>query len=281
MLQVYEKGGRWLWRLRRRPKIIAIFSFRYDYHLVPDLLSNIESMVDGWISFDDRQADVPFTDESGRRRQLISRAREIGADWVLAMDPDERLEAGAATTLRRATRQARRVAYTFRLRELYSPNQYRIDGVWGEKVRARLFPLLDGQVFSDAPLHAPWHPLEQGCELRHLDINLYHLKMIRAERRAARAALYRRLDPESKYQKIGYDYLADDTGMVLESIPPGREYLPPHKEDGGLWMPDFRQAVERAAGNGSLECDGSSAPETPLPNAADQGTAGIGRGGNG
>lgn len=255
MLKVYEKGSRWRRRLRRRPRIIAVFSFRYDHHLVPDLLANIDPMVDGWVSFDDRGATASFTEESRRRLMLISRAREIGADWVLAMDPDERLEAGAAERIRALTEEKRRVAYGFRLRELYTPDQYRIDGIWGTKVQARLFPLLEGQVFSDAPLHAPWYPVEGGYELRQVDINLYHLKMICAERRAARAALYRRLDPENKCQKIGYDYLADDTGMVLEPIPPGREYFPSHKDDGGLWMPDFRQGRERVPDIEAAESD--------------------------
>ena len=61
--------------------------------------------------------------------------------------------------------------------------------------------------------------------------------MITQERRQARADLYNHLDPDGSMQKIGYDYLADETGAVLEKIPPGREFHPPHEEDGGLWMP--------------------------------------------
>ncbi|MHB9448567.1 hypothetical protein ACYG9R_17570 [Mesorhizobium sp. RSR565B] len=35
---------------------------------------------------------------------------------------------------------------------------------------------------------------------------------------------------------MGYDYLADEAGAVFEQIPPGRDYHPPHVDDGGLWM---------------------------------------------
>lgn len=250
-LMVYEKPGRWLRGLLKRPRIIAIFSFRYDHHLVPDLLANISPVVDGWVAYDDRGANEPFSDESWRRGRLIERARELGADWVLGIDPDERLETGAAQTVRDVTMRITRSVFTFRLRELYTPDRYRVDGVWGQKLRPRLFPLLDGQVFSDAPLHAPWHPQEGGYEFRHLDVNLYHLKMIQAERRDARAALYRTLDPECRFQEIGYEYLADDSDMLLESIPTGREYFPRHEEDGGLWMPDCRHGSD-AASSGSV-----------------------------
>ena len=69
-------------------------------------------------------------------------------------------------------------------------------------------------------------------------LNLYHLKMITRARREARRDLYNRLDPDRRFQPIGYDYLADDQGAVLKPIRPGREYHPPHNDDGGLWMPE-------------------------------------------
>ena len=36
---------------------------------------------------------------------------------------------------------------------------------------------------------------------------------------------------------VGHDYLANDDGLRLKRIGVGREYDPPHDEDGGLWMP--------------------------------------------
>jgi hypothetical protein len=61
--------------------------------------------------------------------------------------------------------------------------------------------------------------------------------MITRRRREARAALYKYLDPDRRMQSLGYDYLADEEGAQFEAIPAGREYLPPHSDDGGLWMP--------------------------------------------
>jgi hypothetical protein len=54
--------------------------------------------------------------------------------------------------------------------------------------------------------------------------------MMPPERRKARAALYAHLDPDMRMQPMGYDYLADDAGAVLERIAPGREYRPPHRD---------------------------------------------------
>ena len=50
-------------------------------------------MVDGWVAFDDRAATDLFSNEPQRRRLLIERASELGASWVLAIDPDEELNA--------------------------------------------------------------------------------------------------------------------------------------------------------------------------------------------
>lgn len=237
MIEHHIRTRSWRDRLRRRPLVLAVFAFRYDAHLVPDLVQNLSPAVDGWISWDDRASPEAMTSDAVRRRALIDAARGLGADWVLAADPDERFETGLAARMRHMTRRRSRTLWIFRLREMYAPDRYRVDGLWGNKQQLRLFPLLEGQIFSDLPYHGPWTPIEGGYERRHSDINIYHLKMITAERRRARRDLYKALDPERRYQQIGYDYLADEAGAVFETIPPGRGYAPPHVEDGGLWMP--------------------------------------------
>jgi len=234
------------------PKCIAVFSFRYDAHLVPDLIENLRPVVDGWISWDDRNANSAFTGDNARRKTLIQAAYDAGAQWVLAIDPDERLEQGAAQQLRWLTRVPWRHSYWFRLRELYAPDAYRVDGIWGRKRQVRLFRLFDHQfpvaergTFETAELHQPWHPRNRWTG--DSGLNLYHLKMITAERRQARSALYSALDPQRQFQRIGYDYLAKDDGAVLETIPVRRRYLPEHREDGGLWMAE-PEVVSRIAG---------------------------------
>ncbi len=226
----------------RAPFVLAVFSFRYDAHLTPAMLANIEPMTDGWIGYDDTGADGVFSDEVSRRVALLTAARDAGARWALAVDPDERFESSLAEHVRSLTEPLETLAYTFPLRELYAPDQYRVDGVWGNKHQARLLCLADGVVRPPGVLHTSWAAFIPKPQLRQTNFNLYHLKMITAERRKARAALYNHLDPDRRMQAVGYDYLADDTGLQLEPIAIGREYHPPHQEDGGLWMADVPAA---------------------------------------
>jgi hypothetical protein len=226
------------WRNFFKPTIIAAFSHRYDSHLVPGLIENIKPYVDGWVSFDDRNSTDLFSSEPKRRNELINAAISLGAKWIFAVDPDERLESGAVGQFRKLTLGIKGSAWTFDLRELYEPEVYRIDGVWGRKRIPRLFPArpLDANAVSD--LHAHWFP-PKSLQIKNSGINLYHLKMIAPSRRKARRDLYKHLDPQNKYQAIGYDYLADEAGAQFQSIPSGRGYLPPHQEDGKLWMPEI------------------------------------------
>jgi len=219
------------------PRVLAVFSHRYDSHLVPDLLANLEPLTDGWAAWDDRQGAGIFSDEVARRFALLAAAREAGAEWALAVDPDERFESALAAAMPRLTAVRAPVAYVFALREMYTADAYRVDGVWGGKRQARLL-WLGGGLAPGFPsrLHSSWHWFVPSVELVETPFNLYHLKMIDPRRRAARVRLYSALDPERRHQEIGYDYLADERGLELETIPAGRGYLPEHVDDGGLWM---------------------------------------------
>ena len=42
--------------------------------------------------------------------------------------------------------------------------------------------------------------------------------------REARKQKFKRLDPESRWQSIGYDYLTDETGLTLEPVPEVRDF---------------------------------------------------------
>lgn len=216
-----------------RVNVVAVFSFRYDAHLVPDLIANLDPIVDAWVALDDRESDALFSNEVDRRRLLLQAAADTGARWGLGIDPDERLEGGLADKIDDLTRTMMPVAWSFDLRELYASDRYRTDGAWGSKAQARLFPLRGDLSLGSKELHGSWSDFPP----RPSGFNLYHLKMIDPVRRRKRTDLYNYLDPEKRYQDIGYDYLADDTGAILECIPPGRSYSPPHRDDGGLWMP--------------------------------------------
>jgi len=224
------------------PRVLAMFSYRYDAHLVPDLLENIRPLVDGWVAWDDRASTDVVSNDRLLRLRLLQAAFDAGADWVLRVDPDERFETGLAARMDALTERKEPVVWMFRLRELYAPDAYRMDGLWRRKRQGRLFPLFDW-MFPAA--ESPWFQTEEFHSVSYpaayrqekVDLNLYHLKMIDHARRLHRRDLYKALDPEGKFQRVGYDYLADEAGAVFETIPPERGYHPPHREDGGLWMP--------------------------------------------
>ncbi|QNH33267.1 hypothetical protein [Aminobacter sp. MDW-2] len=99
-------------------------------------------------------------------------------------------------------------------------------------------PWRDRAGLVDTGLHNLWHPKNAGFKELRSGLNLYHLKMIDPARRSARRDLL--LDPHRRDQAIGCDYLADETGVRLETIPADRSYHPPHLDDGGLWMFDVQ-----------------------------------------
>lgn len=221
-----------------QPRISALFSFRYDSHLVPDLIENLTPLVHEAIVWDDRGAHGTHSNEPQRRNRLLQAARAHGTDWILTVDPDERFEAGLADRISAMTREkGRRVLWTFALREMFSANAWRDDGIWGHKTQIRLFPIHAVQDELTEELHGRWVQPREGYRQMESGLNLYHFNHLSPERGQARRDTYAKADPERKYNVVGYDYLADRRGMVLKEIPPRRKYQPLWREDGAGWMP--------------------------------------------
>lgn len=211
-------------------KLFALFSFRYDADLVPDLLSNL-SFVDGYICHDDRGRKAIWYDEGKIRNELVQKARNAGADWVLCMDPDERVEKKAGNQIRRLIETTDDIIYGFKFRELYEPLAFRIDGIWGNKERYCLFPIREGQVFDSKKLHSPWYPSNPEYRFEMTNLNIYHFKHIDPVNRVARRDLYNKIDAQKEFQPIGYDYLTDESSLLLKKIRKNREYFPKYNEE--------------------------------------------------
>lgn len=170
-------------------------------------------------------------DEPGNRRRLITAGQEVGADWFLTIDADERLEDAFWDDLDGLLRWAGESgvdAFKFRLREMWnSPTSYRSDGIWGLKTKLAFFRNAGAaHDYDDSAWHGEWVPMhymrDERC--RQVAYDLFHLKMIREEDRVARRDRYKALDPENKYQLIGYDYLTDERGMLITPLAPGQSY---------------------------------------------------------
>lgn len=236
-------------------RLIALLQARNEQRFLPGWLENVAPVVDGIVALDDGSQDAtaellqahPKTlelirnpagqawNERANQITLIKAGRRHQADWFLCIDADERLEERFSSDIAQILVDAERrgiEAFTFRFRELWNDRyHYRQDGIWGKKARYRLFRNDPRHSkFDPRPLHRFWIPLEivmrqatVGATLPH---NIYHLRMVRPEDRLARYRRYTTLDPESRLQPEGYDYLVDETGIELARVPEGRDFLP-------------------------------------------------------
>lgn len=217
--------------------VFAAFSYRHDAHLVPDLLKNIGPSIHGYVAWDDRAASEAeaFTDETIRQTALFHAARKAGADWLFAVDPDERFEDELAAKIGPMTNEFGPVVWTFACREMFSATDYRIDGIWGNRRRARLFPCVAGMEPDRQQFHGRWTRNALKLPHHHSALAFYHLRMASAARRRHRHRLYAALDAKRKSQALGYDYLDDERGLALRRVEPDRGFSPPFIDDGGLW----------------------------------------------
>lgn len=236
-------------------RLVALLQARNEERYLPGWLRNIEPCVDGIVALDDGSTDgtneilarhpkllelmqnaqgQPW-DERANQIALVEAGRRHGADWLLCLDADERLEPGfverAPDLLQAAERRGIQVL-RFHLRELWNdPWHYRVDGIWGRKTLCRAFKNVPShRRFDPRRLHRFWMPLELVATLETVScdtqLNIYHLRMIRPEDRIARARRYEELDPQHLYQRVGYRYLTDETNLTLEEIPPERRFVP-------------------------------------------------------
>lgn len=196
-----------------KPRLVISYGRRYEPQwLVDEMLANVEGIADDIFCLDDRAR--PAGDLWIGREEFNGALRDgalrMGADYMLVIAPDERLEKGAGPVIRELVGLGRPFSYKFNLREMWTPTAYRVDGLWGRKRRLRLH-YLGGEV--------------RGIE--HTRLNIYHLHLIEPENRASRAEIHK---ATNKWDNgaLGFDYMTDERGMRLERIPAGREFYPPY-----------------------------------------------------
>ena len=236
----------------RRVRMVALIAVRNEMRHLPGFLRNITPQVDGIVALDDGSTDGsadtlashhavlelirvppdrPTWDEVGNHRALVSAAVRHGAEWILCIDADERVEREFRTRAERVIWRGGLFglsAYAVQLRELWDdPGQYRCDGIWGAKARARLFRARADHEFDPATLHGQKAPMQASRRGRFpgADLQIYHLGMLSRADRDARRRRYEIADPEHEWQEIGYAYLTDPSGLKLRRIAPSRAFV--------------------------------------------------------
>src|SRR5437764_14614513 len=237
-------GGR-----RRRVRLFALLPVRDGMRFLPGFVANVAAQVDGIVALDDGSRDGsaeflaaqpevvellrnlpdrPRWDEIGNHRRLVEAALRHGGEWALAIDYDHRLERDFRTRAEQVIRRGARrghSAFSVLTRELWDrPDRYRADGYWNRKRRATLFRLRADHEFDTAPLHAKKAPLQSQPWPR-TDLLVYHLGMLTPEDRQHRRERYERLDPDGRWQAMGYAYLTDEEGLRLRRVPRRRGWV--------------------------------------------------------
>lgn len=240
--------------LQDDPGVYALLQVRNGMRFLPGYLANLSGKVAGVIALDDGSTDgtrefltksklvcklltnpceEPHNwDEVNNRKRLVEAALDAGAAWVIAVDVDERLPGNFSRRLKQTLVRAGRediASFAVWMREIWDwPDKYRMDGRWGSKTVARLFNVRLGDQYDGNELHGQWAPMDSRKAGRFVqaDLEIFHLGMIGRRDRLRRRRKYQRLDPERRWQAIGYEYLTDERRCVCRTINSKAMYQP-------------------------------------------------------
>ena len=191
--------------------IVAGYAHRYEPDWLIDQLHENLAWVDGWAVHDDRNHPEVWSPSKQRNTAVRDKADRMGAKWLLFTAPDERWDRNTEYMVRKAVEYNPKARFSFPLHELWTPTEYRVDGLWGMKRRVRL-TRLDG-VGLNRPAYQVNAPI-------------YHLKMIEEANRSERVRVHQAHNTWDNKSR-GFAYLNDERGLTLAPIP--GSYHPPYK----------------------------------------------------
>ena len=231
-------------------KLFAVAGWKYEPEWLVDKMKENMSFFDEICIVDTRNRKEFWIDEGYYRKLQRKELQKKGikpGDWVFVTSPDERLETGAESEIKSFMAQYVDKIGSFPLKEMWTPTAFRVDGIWNNKTRPRLYQYRPGQIFSSKRIQQAPVPVLPKCERLPMKSRIYHLKNIEPENRINRAEAYKKMDPEYRYMNrrnpslrlidpdrkllnMGYDYLYNEEGMVLRTIEKGREFTPPYNK---------------------------------------------------
>ncbi|WP_231701711.1 glycosyltransferase [Halopseudomonas salegens] len=238
-----------------KPRIACLMQLHDEERDLPGCLDHLAGYVDGIIALDDGSTDATAAilaahpavveclhnpasstrewNEPENRRRLLQKAQDLGYDWVLTCDADQRFERLFLEQIHELAgcfEPGKQAVLSLSMRELWDdPLQYRVDGLWGSKQTGCFFSVPKGSIHlpGTKAFHGDWFTdvLHEGGKIHRARFHLYHLKMVDKASRLERRDFYQRLDPANRLQQAGYDYLTDEgPELQLERIAPERAY---------------------------------------------------------
>jgi hypothetical protein len=219
--------------------VLTPFTRRYPHYFDPaDVIRLNSRLGDVTIVFNDGQPvedwqNAPGLDwlaakaqprwnEYANRMTLYARALAHGCDWALWLDDDVTAPSLSKARLIDIIRQANErsaVVVSFLLREMWTPTQYRCDPpLWRDR---RRHWLTRNPLFLRNPRFTPDHlrpmhalPRLDGPVLE-VEEELLHWGMATPQLRANRVSKWLALDPDAKFNPVGYHYMLDETNLQL------------------------------------------------------------------
>lgn len=206
-------------------KIYAMLRVRNEARWIAEVLASIAPITSDVIVFDDHSTDEtreiaaasgaavihsPFddrTDEVRDKNFMLDVVRDFGAEYVLAIDGDEILEARAAERLLPRLRPVNSV-YNFRIKYIWNDrDHYRVDGVYANFHRASIFSLIaqPASIKFAAPFNkhgfhcgnVPFGLKGHGCGV---PADILHLGYQDSEDRIRKYHWYNQKDPNNHFE---------------------------------------------------------------------------------
>ena len=212
-------------------KIAAMMRVKNEARWLEEVLASIQPLTKDILVFDDHSTDdtVPIArsmgcevvhspyeglNESRDKNTLLAMVRaHYEPDYVLSIDGDEVLEAGAADRIR-AKLDPATCLYQLHFRYIWNDRQhYRADGVYAKYVQWRLFSLVNQKgklVFPSVPkrpdgrpnpnFHCGNTPLGLVGAGATLNVDVLHLGYMHAEDRIRKFHWYNHEDPDNRME---------------------------------------------------------------------------------
>jgi glycosyltransferase involved in cell wall biosynthesis len=154
----------------------------------------------------------PFSDfnESRDMQHLYEHVSKCNPDWVISIDGDEELDRRDEDVVRRALASAAPSVSFFTLRILYlwdTPGQRRVDGVYGDFRRKRIFRPAPGACFKGG-LHGggAGHVSGLAGKIIPLEARLLHYGYLHKEDRLRKYNWHQQVDPGNEVED-GYRHI--------------------------------------------------------------------------